>query len=173
MNHKENNLGGISLRTVYFRIIAAAVMMAALMVYSTFHLTTSFRRMSEATDAHIVLEQAVNLIQGSTEEGIQQGEPLGTTTARFQPDNEIKGLPEGKLQDTAVIDLILKVQLLNSGADVTSCALFKDTSDLPEGPVYYKNIFDIYKFDNTLYTLDVTGRELKNYMEWAAECYNQ
>jgi 2',3'-cyclic-nucleotide 2'-phosphodiesterase/3'-nucleotidase len=56
---------------------------------------------------------------------------------------------------------------------VTASALFKDTSDLPEGEINYGNIFDIYKYDNTLYTLDVTGKELKAYMEWAAECYNQ
>ena len=118
-------------------------------------------------------EQTINYIQGNTGEDGEKGEPLGTTTAKFQPENEISGLPEGKLQDTAVMDLILKVQLLNSGADVTSSALFKDTSDLPEGDICYENIFDIYKFDNTLYTMDVTGKELKNYMEWSAECYNQ
>ena len=117
-------------------------------------------------------EQTLNYVQGVDENG-EQGEPLGVTTAKFQPENEILGLPEGKLEDTAVMDLILNVQLLNSGADVTSCALFKDTSDLPEGNINYGNIFDIYKFDNTLYTLDVTGKELKNYMEWAAQCYNQ
>ena len=117
-------------------------------------------------------EQTINFVKGVGEDG-EQGDPLGTTTARFQPEDEIPGLPEGKLQDTAVMDLILNIQLINSGADVTACALFKDTSDLPEGPITYGNIFDIYKFDNTLYTLDVTGKELKNYMEWAAECYNQ
>ena len=118
-------------------------------------------------------EQTINFIQGGVGEDGEPGEPLGTTTAKFQPEDEIKGLPEGKLQDTAVMDLILNVQLANSGADVTSCALFKDTSDLPEGAINYGNIFDIYKFDNTLYTLEVTGKELKGYMEWAAECYNQ
>jgi len=117
-------------------------------------------------------EKTVNYVQGLDENG-EEMEPLGTTTAKFQPENEIKGLPEGRLRDTAVIDLILNVQLLNSGADVTSCALFKDASDLPEGPLNYGNIFDIYKFDNTLFTVDVTGKELKNYMEWSAECYNQ
>ena len=117
-------------------------------------------------------KKAIDLVQGIDENG-EEAKPLGKTTVRFQPDNEIKGLPEGKLRDTAVIDLILDVQLRNSGADVTSCALFKDTSDLPEGSVYYANIFDIYKYDNILYTVDVTGRELKNYMELSAECYNQ
>ena len=118
-------------------------------------------------------EQAVSLIRTDTGEDGEPGEPLGSTTARFQPENEIKGLPEGRLLDTAVLDLILKIQLLNSGADVASCALFKNTSDLPEGPISYNNIFNIYKYDNALYMLNVTGRELKNYMEWSAECYNQ
>ena len=118
-------------------------------------------------------EQTIRFVQGGVGENGEPGEPLGTTTAKFQPEDEIKGLPEGKLRDTAVMDLILNIQLLNSGADVTACALFKDTSDLPEGAINYGNIFDIYKFDNTLYTLDVTGKELKGYMEWAAACYNR
>ncbi len=118
-------------------------------------------------------QQTIDFIKGGTGEDGEEGEPLGVTTAKFQPENEIRGLPEGKLQDTAVMDLILNIQLAVSGADVTSCALFKDTSDLPEGNINYGNIFDIYKYDNTLYTLDVTGAELKAYMEWAAECYNQ
>ena len=117
-------------------------------------------------------EKTVNFVQGIGENG-EQGEPLGKTTGAFQPENEILGLPEGKLQPTAVIDLILKVQLLNSGADVTACALFADTSGLPEGDINYGNIFDIFRFDNTLYTVDITGEELKNYMEWSAEYYNQ
>ena len=109
---------------------------------------------------------------GSGEDG-EGGAALGSTTAKFQPVDEIAGLPEGKLQDTAVMDLINKVQLENSGADVSAAALFKDTSDLPEGDINYGNIFDIYKFDNTLYRVTVTGKELKGYMEWDAACYNQ
>ena len=98
---------------------------------------------------------------------------LGSTTAKFQPENEIRGIPAGRVMDTAVMDLINKIQLENSGADVSAAALFKGTSDLPEGDINYGNIFDIYKFDNTLYRVSVTGAELKAYMEWSAECYNQ
>ncbi|MCR4657477.1 MAG: 5'-nucleotidase C-terminal domain-containing protein [Lachnospiraceae bacterium] len=118
-------------------------------------------------------ERAVSMATGGAGKDGESGTPLGSTTSKFQPENEIMGLPEGRLKDTAVIDLILNIELLNSGADVASCALFKDTSDLPEGSIYYSNILDIYKYDNTLYTLDVTGKELKDYMEWSAECYNQ
>lgn len=114
-----------------------------------------------------------NFITGGTGEKGEKGASLGSTTAKFQPKNEIAGLPEGKLRDTAVMDLINKVQLANSGADVSAAALFKDTSDLPKGDINYGNIFNIYKFDNTLYRVPVTGAELKAYMEWSAECYNQ
>lgn len=118
-------------------------------------------------------EKTIEYIRGGVSpDGSSKGATLGSTTAKFQPENEIRGIPEGKLRDTAVMHLINKVQLLNSGADVSAAALFKDTSDLPEGDLNYGNIFDIYKFDNTLYKVKVTGRELKNYMEWSAECYN-
>ena len=102
-----------------------------------------------------------------------QDNVLGHAAADFQPVNEINGLPEGRLQDTAVIDLIGTVQLENSGADVTAVALFKDTSDLKKGDLNYGNMFDIYKYPNVLYTVKVTGAEMKAYMEWAAECWNQ
>ena len=118
-------------------------------------------------------EATIAFVQGGIGEDGSTGASLGQTTKRFQPENRIQGLPEGKLQDTPVMDLINTIQLEASGADVSAAALFKDTSDLPEGNINYGNIFDIYKFDNTLYRVKVTGAELKAYMEWSAECYNQ
>ena len=110
---------------------------------------------------------------GLEEDAAEQSPPLGVTASRFQPDNEIRGIPEGKLHNTAVVDLILKVEMENAGADVAATALFRDSSDLPEGEIRYADIFNIYKYDNTLYRVTVTGAELKRYMEWSAECYNQ
>lgn len=118
-------------------------------------------------------EETIRYIQGDPGDEGDKGEVIGSTTSKFQPEDEIMGIPEGRLKDTAVIDLIHKVQLLNSGADVSVCSLFKSDSDLPEGEIYYKNIFDIYKYDNTLYRINVTGKELKDYMEWSAGFYNQ
>ena len=118
-------------------------------------------------------EKTIAYVTGGGGENGEGGVALGSTTARFQPENEIRGIPEGRVRDTAVMDLINKIQLDASGADVSAAALFKDTSDLPAGDINYGNIFDIYKFDNTLYRVTVTGAELKAYMEWSAECYNQ
>ena len=130
----------------------------------------------EIRDIPLVAEahqKTIDYIAGGTDESGEPLPPLGSTTAKFQPENEIRGIPAGRVMDTAVMDLINKIQLENSGADVSAAALFKDTSDLPEGDINYGNIFDIYKFDNTLYRVKVTGAELKAYMEWSAECYNQ
>ena len=123
-------------------------------------------------DAH---EATISFIAGGggAGEAGSGGGLFGQASADFQPENEINGIPEGKLRDTAVVDLINKVQLKATGADVSAAALFKDTSNLKKGDITYANIFDIYKFDNTLYTVKVTGKELKAYMEWSASHYNQ
>ena len=133
--------------------------------------SAEIRELSAVKAAH---EKTLNFIsKGSPDDDSSAKHPLGTTTAKFQPENEISGIPEGKLRDTALIDLINKIQMEAAHADVSACSLFKDTSDLPEGDIYYSNVFDIYKYTNTLYRVSVTGAELKAYMEWAAECYNQ
>ncbi len=108
-----------------------------------------------------------------TADGKTSGGIFGQAAVDFQPANEIKGIPEGKVRDTAVMDLINSVQLANSGADVSAAALFSDTSNIPAGNINYGTIFGIYKYDNTLYRVQVTGSELKAYMEWSASCYNQ
>ena len=128
------------------------------------------RDIALVAEAH---QKTIDYIAGGTDESGEPLPPLGSTTAKFQPENEIRGIPAGRVMDTAVMDLINQIQLENSGADVSAAALFKDTSDLPAGDINYGNIFDIYKFDNTLYRVTVTGKELKAYMEWAAACYNQ
>ncbi|HHU01966.1 MAG TPA: bifunctional metallophosphatase/5'-nucleotidase [Christensenellaceae bacterium] len=128
------------------------------------------REIEKVVEAH---NETINFIAGGTGDGEEGGAALGSTTAKFQPENEIAGIPSGRIMDTPVMDLINKIQLENSQADVSSAALFKNTSDLPEGDINYGDIFNIYKFDNTLYRVPITGAELKAYMEWSAECYNQ
>lgn len=118
--------------------------------------------------------RAVEAVKTVHEKAVEyvSGNVLGHASAKFQPENEIAGIPQGKLEDTAVMDLINTVQLKYAQADVSAAALFKDTSDLPEGELNYGNIFDIYKYDNTLYRVNITGAQLKEYMEWSASHYN-
>ncbi|SFC41604.1 2',3'-cyclic-nucleotide 2'-phosphodiesterase / 3'-nucleotidase [Alkalibacterium subtropicum] len=100
-------------------------------------------------------------------------EVIGQASGDFVPESEVAGIPEAQLQDTAVIDLINNVQLAATGADVAGAALFNRDSNLEAGDLSYADIFDIYKYPNTLVGVEVTGAQLKEYMEWSADYYNQ
>jgi len=97
---------------------------------------------------------------------------IGYATEDLHPASEIKGIPEGQLRDTAVVDLINNVQLKYSGADISAAALFKNDANIKKGPITFADVFDIYKYPNTLKVVEVTGKELKDYMEWSAAYYN-
>lgn len=49
---------GISLRMLYFWLILIAVIISILMIFSTYHLSSFFLRLSKATDEHLELEKA-------------------------------------------------------------------------------------------------------------------
>lgn len=97
---------------------------------------------------------------------------IGKATDDFHPAAEVKGIPEAQVRDTAIIDLINQVQLDVTGADVAAAALFSPTSNLPKGDLNFANVFNVYKYANTLVGVEVTGAELKAYMEWSAGFYN-
>ena len=88
-------------------------------------------------------ERTVAFIYGGGAAEGGEGGVFGQASVTFQPSNEILGIPEGKLQDTAVMENINKVQLEASGADVSAAALFADTSDIPVGDINYGTIFSI------------------------------
>ncbi|MFZ6624180.1 5'-nucleotidase C-terminal domain-containing protein [Vagococcus fluvialis] len=98
---------------------------------------------------------------------------IGQASADFLPPQRIKGIPEAQMQPTALISLINNVQLKAMDADISAAALFQASSDLPKGPITYSNIFNIYKYANTLIGVEITGTNLKKYMEKQAEYYNQ
>lgn len=97
---------------------------------------------------------------------------IGQATENFAPESEIPGIPEAQIRDTGLIDLINDVQLKYTGADISAAALFSQNSNLREGDVTYASIFEIYKYPNTLVAVEITGAELKDYMEWSAAYYN-
>ncbi|WP_083675843.1 bifunctional metallophosphatase/5'-nucleotidase [Paenibacillus borealis] len=127
---------------------------------------------SLVSEAH---EETLRFIEqgGGVSSTEMDGGVLGYATADFQPQNEISGVPAGRLQDTAVITLIQKAMLQASGADVAATSLFSDKADLKQGPLTYADVYRIYPFDNLLYIVTVTGKELKAYMEASATHFKQ
>lgn len=105
---------------------------------------------------------------------------VGKITADFikRPDyitgeDKITTMPTSQLEDTAVIDFINEVQSYYSKAEISSAALFNFGSNLKKGDFKKKDVAYIYKYNNTLVGLNITGENLKNYMEWSASYYNK
>ena len=55
---------------------------------------------------------------------------------------------------------------------MSAAALFKNDSNIEKGPITFADVFDIYKYPNTLKVVEVTGKELKDYMDWSVAYYN-
>ncbi|BAL01252.1 putative 2',3'-cyclic-nucleotide 2'-phosphodiesterase [Oscillibacter valericigenes Sjm18-20] len=92
----------------------------------------------------------------------------------LDPVELLPGIPNAILQDNPVLDLINKVQMEQVGADVSLAALFDASSNLEKGPFLNRDSVKIYKYDNTLYGVKVTGKQLKAIMEQqAGNFFNQ
>jgi len=89
------------------------------------------------------------------------------------PDNEIKEIPSAQIMDTALIDLINDVQMYYTGAKVSAAALFVMEANLKVGDIHKSDSSLVYKYDNTLYKMQMTGAQLKKFMEWSASYFNQ
>lgn len=63
------------------------------------------------------------------------------------------------------MDFIHLVQLESTGADVSISAPLATSGRVPKGDVLYKNLFDLYRYENQLYVITMSGRELKDYLE--------
>lgn len=88
------------------------------------------------------------------------------------PTAEIKGTSELYLQDTALIDLINNVMLHYSGADIAGTAPLDAKANAVPGDITIGNVVQIYKYDNnTLYNLEMTGEQVKKWMEWSYKYY--
>lgn len=63
------------------------------------------------------------------------------------------------------IDLIHQMQLDLTGADVSFAAPLSFDSFLAADTLRVSDMFALYKYENLLYTMRMTGREIKNYLE--------
>jgi 2',3'-cyclic-nucleotide 2'-phosphodiesterase/3'-nucleotidase len=78
-----------------------------------------------------------------------------------------------RFHDTAIIDLIQRVQLEAGNADVSMAACFNERARIPKGPVTVRDIAGLYEYENTLVTLELTGRQLKDALEHAARYFKE
>ena len=78
---------------------------------------------------------------------------------------------EARFRDTAILDLIQKVQLEAGKADVSMVASFNSEARIAKGPVSVRDIAGLYVYENTLAVLEVTGQQLKDALEHSAKYF--
>lgn len=123
-----------------------------------------------------ILEQFRSIHQESQADA---NKSVGKIAATFipRPDyitgaDKVTTMPTAQLEDNAIIDLINDVQLFYTQADVSAAALFNSASNLKAGDFKKKDVSFIYMYTNTLMGVNITGDNLKKYMEWSASYYN-
>ncbi|HJQ09736.1 MAG TPA: 5'-nucleotidase C-terminal domain-containing protein [Gemmatimonadaceae bacterium] len=90
--------------------------------------------------------------------------PIGTTTERWSADS-------ARVKDTPLIDFILETERKVTGADLASTAAFSTDVVLNPGQVTIAQVAQLYPYDNTLRAVRITGKQLRDYLEFSARYY--
>jgi 2',3'-cyclic-nucleotide 2'-phosphodiesterase/3'-nucleotidase len=76
-----------------------------------------------------------------------------------------------RIEDTALIDAIQRVQLESAHADVGFASSFNPRARIDKGPVTVRQIAALYVYDNQLYAIEGTGRMVREALENAARYF--
>lgn len=90
------------------------------------------------------------------------------------PENEIKGIPQVHIQDTGISALFQEASMHYAPlANVIALQIDNDMAELDVGKIKAKDIAYNYQYAGGEITVyDMTGKELKTYMEWSAGYFN-
>ncbi len=66
---------------------------------------------------------------------------------------------------SAFNDLILNLELKITGADIAFNAPLSFDAQISQGPVTVADMFKLYKYENQLYVMRLTGQEIRNHLE--------
>lgn len=89
---------------------------------------------------------------------------LGTTPVAWRGDS-------ARVSDTPLIDFILDVERQVAGTDLASTAAFDLGASLDAGPITVAEVARLYPYDNTLRAVRITGRQLREYLEFSARYF--
>lgn len=89
---------------------------------------------------------------------------IGTTPVAWRGDS-------ARLKDTPLIDFIAEVQRKAAGADLASTAAFTLDAKLDSGNITVAEIAQLYPYDNTLRAIRITGKQLREYIDYSSRYY--
>ncbi|MCH7974562.1 MAG: bifunctional metallophosphatase/5'-nucleotidase, partial [Bacteroidetes bacterium] len=65
------------------------------------------------------------------------------------------------------IDLIHTFQLETTDADISFVSPLSFNSEIDSGWIYVRDMFKLYRYENFLYTMELTGQEVKDFLEYS------
>lgn len=72
---------------------------------------------------------------------------------------------------SAFIDLIHTLQLEISGAEISFAAPLSYDAEIGKGDVYVNDMFNLYKYENMLYTMKLSGKEIHGALEMSYDLW--
>ncbi|HAS6028011.1 bifunctional metallophosphatase/5'-nucleotidase [Vibrio vulnificus] len=96
------------------------------------------------------------------------------TGVNLVPENDIRGIPQVHIQDTGISALFQEASFFYAPqANVIALQIDNDNAKLDVGPIKAKDIAYNYQYAGGEITVyQMTGKELKQYMEWSAGYFN-
>jgi 2',3'-cyclic-nucleotide 2'-phosphodiesterase/3'-nucleotidase len=68
---------------------------------------------------------------------------------------------------SAFVDMIHTIQLEITGADISFAAPLSFDVQIDKGPITVGDMFKLYRFENMLYTMSLSGSEIQKYLEYS------
>lgn len=72
---------------------------------------------------------------------------------------------------SAFVDLIHQLQLDLTAADISLATPLSYDSQINKGQIFVRDLFKLYKYENLLYTMELSGQEIKNYLEFSVSLW--
>jgi 2',3'-cyclic-nucleotide 2'-phosphodiesterase/3'-nucleotidase len=91
---------------------------------------------------------------------------IGIATGDFLGDTQL-------LKETAIMDLINKIQKNYAKTDLSIAAPLSSAAKILKGDITIQDLMSVYVYENYLYGIKISGKQLKDWMEWSARYYAQ
>jgi len=91
---------------------------------------------------------------------------LGQSTGEYKGDKQIT-------RPTEIMELINKVQAQAAGTQLSIAAPLSLSAYIPKGDITIKDIMGVYVYENFLYGVKMTGKQVKDWMEYTERYYKQ
>ena len=86
-------------------------------------------------------------------------------------NKEIINTENARFEDSTIPELINRVQLHHTGADISISPVFSVRQVIPADTIRIKDVYAMYPYENTLKMIEMTGKQLIDYLEYCANYY--